>query len=594
MDYYSPLARRLTHWLLDGGALAIATAAVYVALAPAHIVDGDNAEYATLGAVGGVAHPSGYPLYILYLRATSWLPGATPANTAAIATALVGAAAVWMVYAAARAWGAGRFGAHVAAAIVAVAPAVMRMSTQAEVFALNDLVVGSVVWLAAPEGRVTGARRVIALAAVAGLGLSNHMTCASVAPIGIAGIVIGLREVTGGGRHARLRVAAIAAGAFVLGLAPYLYLAIAADGPASWGHIDGPGAVVRHVLRMPYGGPFAFASATGHAHPVANLAALGATLARSWLWLPLAGGVIVLIARVARGPHRAMWGCVALALVLAGPALVARFDLDPSVPLVHYVVTRFHLVAVILFAVPVAIAIDRVAGRVATHRRAPVIAAAAGLVVLAAGTAVALPGLRRAHSPALERGLTAMLETAPANAIVVARGDHIDSGVEYLQTARGLRPDVTLVDPAMMGMAWYRARAGRTVPVVATAGAAHDARAVVDAAIATGRPVLVDRAIADSLGLTTVPLGLLRRVIPTGIAPPALETVLADNRAWFARLDLDYPPPRTDDDWPAVIHAEYFETWAQLTVMLRAAGRPDDAAVTQARARALAPREADL
>ncbi len=591
MDYYSRLARRLTHWLLDGGgALAIATAAVYVALAPAHIVDGDNAEYATLGAVGGVAHPSGYPLYILYLRATSWLPGSTPAHTAAIATALLGAAAVWMVYAAARAWGAGRFGAHVAAAIVAVAPAMMRMATQAEVFALNNLVVATVVWLAAPQGQVTGARRVIALAAVAGLGLSNHMTCTSVAPLGIAGVVIGLREVAGGGR-ARLRVAAIGAGAFVLGLAPYLYLAVAADAPASWGHIDGPSALVRHVLRMPYGGPFAFASATGHLHPVANLAALGATLARSWLWLPLAGGVVVLIARVARGPHRAMWGCVALALVLAGPALVARFDLDPGAPLARYVVTRFHLVTVILFAIPVAMAFDRIARRVETHRRAALIAAAAGVVVLAAGTAVALPGLRRAHSPALERALTTMLETAPAHAIVIARGDHLAGGGAYLELARGLRPDVTLIAPGLCGMGWYRARVARALatPTVPSG----DDRALVDLAIATGRPVLIERTLADMLGLTTVPLGFLRRVVPAGTAPPALDAVLADNRAWFERLDLDYPAPRTDDDWPAVIHAEYFETWAQLTVMLRAAGRSAEAAVAQARARELAPREVD-
>lgn len=586
MAYYSRLPRRLTQLLLDrGGALALATAAAYIAVAPAHIVDGDNAEYATLGAVGGVAHPSGYPLYILYLRAMSWLPGATPAHTAAIATALLGAATVWMLYAAARAWGAGLFAATLAAAIAAVAPAVMRSSTQAEVFALNDLVIATVVWLAGPSGTITGARRVIALAAVAALGLANHMTCAVVAPIGIAGVVIGMREVAAG---ARGRVAALAAGAFVVGLAPYLYLAIAADDPASWGHIDGARALIGHVLRMPYGGPFAFASATGPPEPVANLTALAATLARSWLWLPLAGGVIVMIARLARGPHRALWGCFALAFLLAGPALVARFNVDPTTGLGRYVVVRFHLVAVLLLAVPVALAIDRVAGRIATDRRGPALAAAAAIVVIAAGTAVALPGLRRAHSPALERAVATMLATAPANAIVIASGDHIAGGGAYLQLARGQRPDVTIVSPGMTGMGWYRARIAHAL---GTAPLAHrDDGAVFAQAIATGRPVLIDRALADKLAVATVPLGPLRRVIPAGTTPPPLDTVLADNRAWFDRVDLDYPPPRTDDDWPAVIHTEYFETWAKLTSMLRAAGRTDDAKVTQARATALAPR----
>jgi len=79
---------------------------VYVALAPPHVVAADNAEFATLGALGGAAHPSGYPLYVLWLRAWSWLPGTSPAHTAAIATAILGALSIAVLHAACRAWGA--------------------------------------------------------------------------------------------------------------------------------------------------------------------------------------------------------------------------------------------------------------------------------------------------------------------------------------------------------------------------------------------------------------------------------------------------------------------------------------------------------
>ncbi|HEX8107213.1 MAG TPA: DUF2723 domain-containing protein, partial [Kofleriaceae bacterium] len=78
--------------LIDrGGLIALAALVGYVWLAPTYIVDGDNAEFATLGTVGGVAHPTGYPAYLLWLRATAWLPGAAPAHTAAIATAILAA-----------------------------------------------------------------------------------------------------------------------------------------------------------------------------------------------------------------------------------------------------------------------------------------------------------------------------------------------------------------------------------------------------------------------------------------------------------------------------------------------------------------------
>ena len=54
--------------------LGLATLVLYVLIAPPWIVEGDNAELAGLGALGGAAHPSGYPLYVLWLRVWSWLP----------------------------------------------------------------------------------------------------------------------------------------------------------------------------------------------------------------------------------------------------------------------------------------------------------------------------------------------------------------------------------------------------------------------------------------------------------------------------------------------------------------------------------------
>jgi hypothetical protein len=75
------LRRVLTSYLVErGGLVGLGALVVYVAFASPHVVDGDNAEFATLGALGGGAHPSGYPLYVLWLRAWSWLPGGSPGD----------------------------------------------------------------------------------------------------------------------------------------------------------------------------------------------------------------------------------------------------------------------------------------------------------------------------------------------------------------------------------------------------------------------------------------------------------------------------------------------------------------------------------
>ena len=92
-------------WLW-AGAVVVVAAGLYFATAAETILGGDNAELVTLAERGGVAHPSGYPLYVLYLGALSWLPLGSPAHVAALATSLLGLATVALLYAAARRWGA--------------------------------------------------------------------------------------------------------------------------------------------------------------------------------------------------------------------------------------------------------------------------------------------------------------------------------------------------------------------------------------------------------------------------------------------------------------------------------------------------------
>jgi hypothetical protein len=176
-----------------GVTLGLLVLGAYLWLAPTHVVDGDNAELSTLGAIGGVPHPTGYPLYAMYLRVMQWIPGASAAHTAALATALIGAASIVMLHAAARAWGARPIAATFACAIIAAAPVVAELNTEAEVFALNNLVAATILWLAANKGPLRGLWRAGGLGLVAGLGLCDHVTCVLLAPIGIMGVVRGAR-----------------------------------------------------------------------------------------------------------------------------------------------------------------------------------------------------------------------------------------------------------------------------------------------------------------------------------------------------------------------------------------------------------------
>jgi hypothetical protein len=553
----------------------------YIAAASPHIIDGDSAELATLGALGGRAHPSGYPLYVLWLRLWSWLPGATAAHTAALATAILGALTIAALHAACRAWGVRPLATTVSVAIVGAAPVVLRYACEAEVFALNNLVAALVVWLAGANGPLRGHWRGAALGLVAGAGLANHLTCVLVAPLGVLGVVRAVRE-SRAARDARIITYALPLAGLAVGVLPYAYLAIA-DGPASWGTVSTPSDLIAILLRRDYGGADSFLF-NGAAVPLATrIAACLATIGRSWLWLPAIAGAAMLAVRIRRpaGESRWAWSLLAASVVLAGPVLASQFNIDPH-GLGLYVCERFHLLPTLLLAVPIAAALDLACARL-PH---PTAATALALLGFAALSIAGLPRLARTHSPAMERGVQNLLRSLPGGAIAVVIADDHCAGGRYLQLVRGERPDVALVCAGLLPLPWYRAAwAARGLTMPSSSGSRLG-----EALLATGRPVFVDPFLGGVLAaFPSYPSGILRRVLPHTAAPPPATDVAALNRDRFHGFDLDYPRPGRDDGYATLAHQRYAGTWAAIARALDATGDHDGARDARDVARQLLP-----
>jgi hypothetical protein len=592
------MSQRASRWLVErGGLVALAALVVYAVAAPSHLSTGDNAEFAALGELGGTAHPPGYPLYVLWLRAWSWLPGASPAHVAALATGVLGALTLLVVHAACRAWGAGAFAASLTVALLGATPLVVRLHTEAEVFALNGLIGATIVWLAARRGPLTGIERAAALGLVAGLGLANHHTSVLLAPIGLFGAVRGLRE------SQRAGVAALAAiGGLCLGLTPYLYLLGAAETRASWGQIDGAGELLRHFLRMDYGGPSQLGPVDRGGTALANLTALTATLGRAYVWLPSCVALAALGARLARpsddAESRVGWAMLLASVVLAGPLLVARFNLHPDGA--HAFITRrFHLLPAILFAVPVADGLQR-AGSWVKQRitsqlgRAPWHGAVLSALVLVALIAIALPGIGRARSPAIEQAVRNMLVTLPDNAVVIATPDEVHFGMGYLQGALAQRPDVVIITWQLVGLPHVRARIAKQLGIQIRELPQESAQklsvVVAEQILASGRPLFIDTFQGNiATSFPVYPTGLLYRVLPHGSTLPSIDELFELNQALYDRYRFGYEFPHRTDLVPAFFHTAYAETWRAIAAGLARAGKQERAEIARRTAEALAP-----
>jgi hypothetical protein len=207
------------------------------------------------------------------------------------------------------------------------------------------------------------------------------------------------------------------------------------------------------------------------------------------------------------------------------------------------------------------------------------IAAVFGFAAIASA---ALPHLLAVHAPAVERQVVGMLRALPPNAVVIADDDDIGAGMFYAQLALGERPDVDYLHAPLFGLPWYRAR-------VAARGFALDG--LIDDAFAHGRPVFVQPTEHDTIAaLPHYRFGIFARVLPRGTTLPSLDDIVAQNQAVFASLQLDYPRPGPDDEWPAAVHERYAAAWRQLAEQLAAVGERDAAAQAAEVARELGPR----
>ncbi len=573
----------LPRWVPPLAFAAIAVA--WLSTVSPHVQGGDNPEFATLFARWGVAHPSGYPVYSLYLRALSFVPASSPAHGAAIATTLLGLAAVAALYMAARAWGASAWSALLATTLFATATLPWSLSTAAEVFALNTLVAALMLWFGAPFAPLTPVLRCVALGAVAGVGLGNHLSCVALAPIGLFALV---REARASARPAR--AAALAVLAALPGIANYASLVVVArlgGDRMLWGNTSTLGGLVHHVLRRDYG-TLSLSAAPRPLAPGAHLVALA-----EGLWsesrgvgviLALVGLVTALTGRSRRAHTVALVG----SLLVAGPLLVARFNL-PLVGVGAAVVARFYLLPLTLLVVPVAMGFDRVVHNVALDPRLRLLLVAAFAAV---GIGLSRGEVQTQHAPDVEHYLLDTIETLPPRAVLLTTSDDVTFGTLYTRHALGLRADVVTINPSLLHLDPYRVRVSAQLGVALPPPrrGSVDSVALARAVMATGRPLFLAEVFSQAIvyALPTYPLGTLVRVLPDGTPPPPLRDVLADNEARFQGFRMR-PTTGTAAPWQAVARERYARNWVTLAAAARSQGQSTVAAVCERRALGYAP-----
>ncbi len=224
VDRDRPYAR----WV--GGLLVGAIAGLYLRTLGPTVGQADTFEFQVVAPTLGVAHPTGYPLYILSGKLFSLLPIGSVAWRVNLTSACFAGAAVWVVYQLLRRLIAGArvrpphraLVALLAALALACSPVFWSQAVVAEVYALHNLFVAVILlWLVDMLARPPEPRQFYLLAFLLGLSFTHHLTTVLLLPaVGLALLLVGKRWGWG-----RLRVNGwAAAGCLLLGLSFYLYI----------------------------------------------------------------------------------------------------------------------------------------------------------------------------------------------------------------------------------------------------------------------------------------------------------------------------------------------------------------------------------
>jgi len=478
--------------LIPPGILVITMMAVYLAtLAPGLTWANDGADGGDLiaaAATGGIAHPTGYPLYLLLARVFQFIPIGSLAFRTNLMSAIASVVAVLLVYGIVtrrlspdiphQFWLAGL----AAGLAFGLSPLFWSQAVITEVYALHSLFVALLLYLSInilPTYSIQ--KRVDCLLGLTfGLAMGNHLTTVLILPVILSSTIIhkpGLPHENRWLKNWQINVWSILRrlGWIVIGLSVYLTLPLRAlsHPPINWGNpvtLDGFVWLVSGKLYQGLLLSLNFSSILVRAKTVIAL------LLEQFGIIGISVGLIglILFFRPTRLNYLMLWVMVISSVFAIGYTTKDAF---------LYLIPAF-----LCFAVWIGIGLGRLMEFF--YKRSNTLRFLIALVLILTLVIQAWkvwPSVDASHDQRAESFGRRVLSLAPKHAVVFAQGDEAVFSLWYFQYALRNRPDLAIVSADLLQFKWYLQTLRSTYPDLNLTGSLPFTGTVVVAN--PGRPV---------------------------------------------------------------------------------------------------------
>jgi tetratricopeptide (TPR) repeat protein len=408
----------------------------------------DSGDMVTAASTLGLAHPPGYPLYVMAgkIFTTVFRAGNTAYEMNVMSAFFAAAGLLLLALTIINLSGALVFP-LLAVFFLAFTPSYWRLAQVSEMYSLNAFFTALILYLMAKqyglgdkENTKLEALSLYAVSLLCGLACANHPTIIFIAPP-LAWLALRSKNLKLSNYGAALLF-------FGAGISAYFFLPLRfATGPvSSWGKPDSINSFLRMVTRADYGGL--------RLHPEESKFSWDVPLVLSHLWVYIKSLVeqFTII-----GALLGMWGIfikrkekyyrfLALSLVIAGPLFIIFSNLPPAEKTTLPILEPHLLLPNVIFALFIAAGISK-ASEYGLISKLFIICAVAGLFF------IKLPQCSyRVHFYAYDYGKN-LFKTSPPGSIIYDPDDSTAFITTYDQLVLGQRPDVKLA-------AYFRTRWG--------------------------------------------------------------------------------------------------------------------------------------
>lgn len=404
----------------------------------------DSGDLTVAAETLGIAHPPGYPLYVLAGKAFTQVFALGNAGYAMnVMSAFFGAAALFLLALAILRLYPGAVFPAVAVLFIAFTPAYWRLSQVSEMYSLNAFLAALIIFIGARLAGKTGAAAVTTvylLSLLCGLSCANHPTIVFILP-GLVWFVLSLKALS-------VKQYMACAFLFAAGLAAYVFMPLraAAHPVLQWGDLSTLENFFRAVTRADYGGLKLHPEQSRFSWTapliLAHLGVYLRSLAEQFTVLGvLAGGAGMVLERKNR-----YFRYLFITLFISGPLFIIFSNLPPAEKTTLPILEPHLVLPNLIFALFIAAAVKK-AGEKGLPARAVIIILAAVLFL----QKMPLCGYRNDFY-AYDYGKN-LLRTAPPDSIIYDPDDPTMFITGYLKTVEGLRPDIKIA-------AFFRTRWG--------------------------------------------------------------------------------------------------------------------------------------